>query len=62
MRRWLVTQRSDSRRTEPWKVLFERIRDALLLATDELIDGLRRRSDRNAFPPLLSAASMSTLG
>lgn len=57
-----VTQRSDSRRTEPWKVLFERIRDALLLATDELIDGLRRRTDRDTSPPPLTAASMSTLG
>jgi len=57
-----VTQRSDSRRTEPWKVLFERIRDALLLATDELIDGLRGRMDRDTSLPLLSVASISTLG
>lgn len=57
-----VTQRSDSRRTEPRKVLFERIRDALLLATDELIDGLRRRTNRGTSPALPLPASMSTLG
>jgi hypothetical protein len=57
-----VTQRSDSRRAEPWKVLFERIRDALSLATDELIDGLRGRMDRDTSLPLLLVASISTLG
>ena len=57
-----ITQRFDSRRSEFWKVLFERIRDALLLATDELIDGLRGRMDRDTSLPLLSVASMSALG
>jgi protein tyrosine/serine phosphatase len=57
-----VTQRSDSRRAEPWRVLFERMRDALLLATDELLDGLRRELDHGDRRPPFSAASMSSLG
>lgn len=38
-----VTQRSDHRRHEPWRVLLSRIRDALLLATPAALVGLRRR-------------------
>jgi hypothetical protein len=39
-----VTQRSDHRRNEPWRVLLTRIRDALLMATPSILDGLRRRA------------------
>jgi hypothetical protein len=38
-----VTQRSDARRDEPWHVLLSRVRDAMLLATDTIVAGLRRR-------------------
>jgi len=38
-----VTQRSDHRRQEPWRVLLARIRDTLLLATDVALAGVRRR-------------------
>jgi len=39
-----VTQRSNARRDEPWHVLLSRLRDAMLLATNATIAGLRRRS------------------
>jgi hypothetical protein len=38
-----VTQRSEQRHSEPWHVLLQRMRDGLLLATDEILKGLRRR-------------------
>jgi hypothetical protein len=39
-----VTQRSEPRQSEPWRVLLSRVRDAMLLATDAIVDGMRRRS------------------
>jgi hypothetical protein len=39
-----VTQRSDARRDEPWHVLVSRIRDAMLLASVPIVEGLRKRS------------------
>jgi hypothetical protein len=39
-----VTQRCDARRDEPWHVLLSRVCDAMLLATDAIVEGLRRRS------------------
>jgi hypothetical protein len=39
-----ITQRSDHRRQEPWRVLLIRIRDALLHATAATFDGLRCRA------------------
>jgi hypothetical protein len=39
-----VTQRSESRQSEPWHVLLSRIRNAMLLASDSIAEGLRRRS------------------
>jgi len=38
-----ITQRSDERRQQPWNYLLQRIRDAVLLATKTVLDGLRRR-------------------
>jgi len=38
-----ITQRSDHRRQEPWRILLIRIRDALLYATAATFDGLRCR-------------------
>jgi predicted transposase YbfD/YdcC len=39
-----ITQRSDDRRQEPWHCLLQRIRDAVLLATTSVLDGLRPRT------------------
>jgi hypothetical protein len=39
-----VTERSESRQSEPWHVLLSRIRDAMLLATDTIVAAARRRS------------------
>jgi predicted transposase YbfD/YdcC len=39
-----ITQRSDERRQEPWRCLLQRIRDAVLLATASVLDGLRPRT------------------
>jgi len=39
-----ITQRSDDRRHEPWHCLLQRIRDAVLLATTAVLDGLRPRT------------------
>jgi hypothetical protein len=47
-----VTQRSDARRDEPWHVLLSRVRDAMLLATDAIVAGLRRRSAEPLPTPL----------
>jgi predicted transposase YbfD/YdcC len=44
-----VTQRSEPRRSEPWHVLLSRVRDAMLLATDAIVEGLRKRK-RSAEP------------
>jgi hypothetical protein len=47
-----VTQRSDARRVEPWHVLLSRVRDAMLLATDAIVAGLRRRAGEQLPTPL----------
>lgn len=39
-----VTQRSDERRTSPWKAVFQDVYDALLIATADHLQTLRRRS------------------
>ena len=39
-----ITQRSDDRRQQPWHCLLQRIRDAVLLATPWVLDGLRPRT------------------
>jgi len=44
-----ITQRSDHRRQEPWHRLLTRIRDALLHATSDTFDGLRKRAAELAF-------------
>lgn len=56
-----VTQRSDQRRSEPWKILFQRFYDALLLASVDSVRSLRRRQPTTV-PPPLPAASAPTLG
>jgi len=43
-----ITQRSDNRREEPWHYLLQRIRDAVLLATTSVLDGLRPRTPDTA--------------
>ena len=43
-----ITQRSDDRRQEPWNYLLQRIRDAVLLATTSLLDGIRHRTPDTA--------------
>ena len=43
-----ITQRSDDRRQEPWHYLLQRIRDAVLLATTSVLDGLRPRTPDTA--------------
>jgi hypothetical protein len=40
----LITQRSDHRRQETWRILLNRIRDALLHATAPTFHGLRCRA------------------
>ena len=40
-----ITQRSDERRQEPWHYLLQRVREAVLLATKSVLDGLRPRSE-----------------
>jgi hypothetical protein len=39
-----VTQRSEERRQEPWNQLLQRVRDAVLLATKTVLEGIRRRT------------------
>jgi hypothetical protein len=44
-----VTQRSDERQSEPWRELFQRVHDAMLVATDTVLSGLRRRAWAGVF-------------
>jgi len=56
-----VTQRSDERRSEAWKELFQRIYDAVLVASADTLAGLRRRRP-SAVPPPTTCATLATQG